>query len=108
MSGIRLPSLERKKRRRYVSKEEVKKLHGYKCLICGKSEKQVGQLQMAHYKAHARGGTVYIPLCPTCHVKYDKGLLTDMELKKLHLSRAEYDKYRPKRKPRQPDIYRLF
>lgn len=98
MNTIRLPSLEEKKRRGYVSKEEVKKFFGYRCRICGKPEKQVGQLQMAHFKAHSRGGSFVFPLCPNCHTRYDKGLLTSRELKKLNLSRKEYEKFRPKKR----------
>ena len=52
---------------------------------------------MAHYKAHSRGGNVVFPLCPTCHTRYDKGLLTNAELKKLNLKREEYKKYQPKK-----------
>ena len=94
---------KKKKARRYVNKELVKKLFKYKCALCGKSEKEVGELQMAHYKAHSRGGvsSPVIPLCPTCHRKYDKGLLTKKELKKLNLTPEEYKKMIPKKKKRR-------
>lgn len=105
-----LPSRERKeRRRRRVDKSLVLKIHGNRCKICGKSEKQAGELQMAHVKAHSRGGDEVIPLCPICHRKYDKGLLTNKELKKIGLSRKDYEKYRPKkRKRRKNDTFKLL
>jgi predicted restriction endonuclease len=103
-----LPSGQERKPRRQIDKELVKKLHGNRCRICRKTEKQVGELQMAHIKAHSKGGNEVVPLCPTCHRKYDKGLLTVGELKKLGLSQKEYNKYRPKKpKPRKNNIFAL-
>jgi hypothetical protein len=103
-----LASEQKRKRRRHVDKELVKKLHGNRCRICGKTEKQVGELQMAHLKAHSRGGSEVVPLCPTCHRKYDKGLPKAGELKKLGLSQKDYNKYRPKKsKPEKNDIFAL-
>jgi len=105
---IGLPFLSLKRERRYISKKLVKKAFGNRCRICGKSEKEVGELQMAHLKAHSKGGSVVIPLCPTCHRKYDKGLLTSKELRKLGLSRKEYMKYIPKKKKKkQYDIFQI-
>jgi hypothetical protein len=71
-----------KKKRPYVNKEQVKKLHGNRCKICDKTESEVGRLEMAHYKAHSKGGNLVFPLCPNDHVKYDKGTLTSTQLKK--------------------------
>jgi len=100
---IGLPSFEKKKKRPYVSKKEVKKLFRNRCAICGKPEKAVGKLHMAHYKAYSRGGSTVFPLCPNCHTKYDSGLLTRRELRKINLSPKEYQKYQPKkRKPKRP------
>ncbi len=95
-----LPLIEGKRRakRSYVSRKEVKQLHGNRCKICGKPEKDVGTLHIAHYKAHSRGGSVVFPLCPNCHAKYDRGLLTGAQLGKIHLSPKEYKKYQPKRR----------
>ncbi len=31
-------------------------------------------------------------MCPTCHRKYDKGLLTDRELKKLGIDKKLYQR----------------
>jgi predicted restriction endonuclease len=91
-----LPLGEKKKRRDYVNAKAVKKLHGNRCKLCGKSEKQV-PLELAHYKARSKGGNLVFPLCPNCHTKYDKGLLTTTQLKKLNLTKEEYQKYRPKK-----------
>jgi predicted restriction endonuclease len=98
-----------KRTRAYVNKKEVKKFFGNKCKLCGKTEKEVGTLQMAHYKAHSRGGKLVFPLCPTCHTRYDKGLLTKTELNKLNLKREEYKKYQPKKRKakKQTNIFGL-
>lgn len=78
-----------------ASKKEAKKFFGNKCTICGITEKEVGTLHMAHYKARSKGGRFRFPMCPNCHAKYDRGLLTSRELKKIGLSQGEYKKYRP-------------
>jgi len=55
-----------KKRRQRISKAEweaIKKLHGNKCVVCGRSEKSVGVLEKAHIKAHSKGGTQVVPMC---------------------------------------------
>ncbi len=93
---IGLPAGPKKKKRDYINAKDVKKLHGNKCKICGKSEKDV-PLEIAHYKAHSKGGHLVFPLCPNCHTKYDKGILTTKQLKKIGLTRKEYERYRPKR-----------
>jgi len=95
-----IPSLggERKRKRPHVSRKEIKKFFKNRCRICGKLEKTVGTLHMAHYKAHSRGGSMVFPLCPNCHAKYDRGLLTRAQLKKINLSQKEYRKYQPKRR----------
>jgi rubredoxin len=78
--------------------EALKKLHGNKCKVCGKTEKQVGMLERAHLKAHSRGGTQYVPMCKNCHYKYDHGQLTATEFKKLGITRAQHSRLKPKRK----------
>jgi|GEM_PF-1369671 predicted restriction endonuclease len=88
-----------KPKRKTISKSEweaIKASHNYKCVICRKSEEAVGELQKAHIKAQSKGGSQVIPLCPTCHRKFDKGNLTDSELKKIGLTRAQYNKMIPK------------
>ena len=72
------------------------------CFICARSEKQVGLLIKAHIKPHSKGGTQFFPLCPNCHTKYDKGLMTVTELKKLGLTKEGYARLRPE-KPKKKD-----
>jgi len=72
-----------------------------KCVICGRLERTVGRLVKAHVKAASRGGSIVVPMCPNCHVKYDNGLLTDKQLKKLGLAREDYDRLRPKKKKKK-------
>jgi hypothetical protein len=99
-------SPEKKKKSPYVNKEQVKKLHGNRCKICGKSEDAVGGLEMAHYRARSKGGSLVFPLCPNCHSKYDKGLLNSRDLKKLNLSRKEYERYQPKKtRPKKKETF---
>jgi len=86
------------------SSKWLKKILGMsdkKCFICGKTEKQVGEIQKAHIKAQSRGGTEYFPLCPNHHRKFDKGKLTNYEIKKLHLTREEYHKLLPKKRKKE-------
>ena len=91
-----------KKKRAYVTKEWKKAL-GNRCKICGKDEKQVGEIQWAHLKAQSKGGKAIIPLCPNHHRKYDKGKLTPKELKKLGISGSEYKRFQPKKKKKRID-----
>ncbi|MCX5995487.1 MAG: hypothetical protein NTV59_05765 [Chloroflexi bacterium] len=77
--------------------ESKKKLRKNKCILCEKSEKAVAELQQAHLRAVSKGGTEYIePMCPTCHRKYDKGLATQADLKKLGITKRTYKIWRPK------------
>jgi hypothetical protein len=77
--------------------DAIKNRTGNKCLICGTYDKGGKLLEKAHLKAKSTGGTQYIPLCPTCHSKYDKGLLTQAELKKIGLTSETYKKVQPKK-----------
>jgi hypothetical protein len=95
---------EEKKKRRPITKSEWearKKQHNNSCLMCGHGEKQVGGLEKAHLKAHSRGGSEYVPLCANCHKKYDSGDCTQAELKKLGLTKEQYAKFMPKKKPKK-------
>ena len=88
-----------KSKRNTISKTEwetLKSTHGNKCVLCGKSEKAAGELQKAHIKAASKGGSQVLPMCPTCHRKFDTGKVTDTELKKLGLTRTKYNRIRPK------------
>lgn len=78
--------------------DAVKSVNGNKCKLCGKSEKAVGVLEKAHLKARTRGGSQYIPLCPTCHYKYDHPkLLTATQKIKLGLDDKILNKLKPKK-----------
>lgn len=90
-----------KPKRKSIGKAEwetKKMMMGNKCVICGKSDKQAGGLDKAHIKAHSRGGTEVVPMCAICHRKYDKGLLTATQLKKIGLTPAEYKRLIPTKK----------
>jgi|GEM_PF-2699235 hypothetical protein len=72
--------------------------------MCGRSEKSVGRLEQAHILAHSKGGRegAVIPLCPTCHTKYDAGKATETELKRLRIDKKLYKRLIPKRgKPKE-------
>jgi len=97
------PNKEEKRKRVHVNKKDVIKLHGGVCKVCGKTEKEAGRLEMAHYKAHSKGGNLVFPLCPICHVKYDSGQFNRSELKKIGLKPEEYSKYRPKKKTKKKE-----
>ena len=85
--------------------EMRKKQYGNKCALCRRTEKQVGILEKAHMKAGSRGGSQLFPMCPTCHKKFDAGLLNLTELKKLGIpDRKTYERLRPKRRKKQ-DAY---
>ena len=58
----------------------------HKCVICGDSEQQCGVLHKAHLKGKSKGGTQYLPMCPNHHTKYDKGILTVPELRKIGIT----------------------
>lgn len=102
---------DEKKKRPYISKlgwEAIKKRYKNKCILCGKTEKQVGKLQKAHLKVHSKGGSQVVPKCPNCHTKYDAGLATDTELKKLGIDKKVYHRMMPKKtKKKEKDLFKL-
>jgi hypothetical protein len=92
-----------KKTRQNISKTEwevIKNTHGNKCILCGKTEKRCGGLEKAHIKAASKSGSTVLPMCPTCHKIFDKGLATDAHLKTLGLTRAQYNRIIPKPGPK--------
>ena len=97
------------KKRQTISKKEwetQKKLLGNKCVICGKTNKQVGGLEKAHVRAHAKGGSQMVPMCAICHKKYDSGLLTATQLRKIGLTQQEYKRLiPPKKKRKEPGLF---
>jgi predicted restriction endonuclease len=75
--------------------EAIKASHKNRCVICGKTEKQVGILEQAHIRARSRGGSQVLPMCPTHHKMYDKGLLSATQLKKIGLTPKAVGKLKP-------------
>ena len=65
-------------------------------MLCGRSEKSIGVLEKAHIKAHYRGGIQVVPMCPTCHRKYDAGKMSASELKKIGINPKNYGMVRLK------------
>jgi hypothetical protein len=77
--------------------EAIKRRANYSCIICGKSETAIGKLIQTHLKADSKGGSQILPMCRNDHGRYDDGELTDRELKKIGVTREDYNKYRPKK-----------
>jgi len=92
---------DEKSKRKPISKTEwevKKKMMGNKCVICGVTDKQCGGLIKAHIKAHSRGGSEIVPMCATCHKKYDNGKLSATQLKKIGLTPEKYKRIIPAKK----------
>ena len=90
-----------KQKRKAPSKLEwdaTKKIHGNRCLMCGKSEKACGGLKKAHLKAYSKGGNTYIPLCANCHSRLDKGDCSQTELSKIGIPPDKYKYFQPKKR----------
>ncbi|MFC1864482.1 HNH endonuclease [Chloroflexota bacterium] len=77
--------------------EVIKKAHKSKCVICGMTEKKAGVLEKAHIKAFSRGGSQVLPMCPTCHKKYDSNKLNATELSKIGLTKKTSARLSPKK-----------
>lgn len=95
-----------KPKRKTIGKTEwaaKKKMMGNKCVICGRSDKQVAGLEKAHIKAHSRGGSEVVPMCAICHKKYDSGLLTATQLKKIGLTTTTYKRLIPSKKKKKKE-----
>jgi len=85
----------------------LKRQYGNRCALCGATEKSLGALDKAHLKARSRNGSQYVPLCPNCHKRFDRGLLTKTEQKKLGFAtEQEYKRAMPKRR-KQSDPFGL-
>ena len=80
-----------------VEWESLKKRYKNKCAMCGASDTGGTLLEKAHVQAKSKGGTQIIPLCPTCHTKYDKNLCNEAELKKIGVDPKDYKKVQPKK-----------
>lgn len=81
-----------------------------KCLLCERTEKEVGILVQAHIKAFSRGGSDQrIPLCLNDHYKFDHHLLTLAELKKLGIpDRKTYLKLVPRTTKKEKGLFNLW
>jgi predicted restriction endonuclease len=94
-----------------VSKAEwtaIKASHKNRCVICKKTEKQVGILEKAHIKASSRGGTQVLPMCPTHHKMYDQNKLSATQLKKIGLNPAKTKRLTPPKKKRERDMWDIW
>ena len=95
---------EPKKRTRLskTAQYALKRVTGNACIVCGKSEKEVGKLVYAHIvKPQKDGGDLKVPMCRNCHGKHDDGLLTAREWKKLYPTKEAYQRAilsKPKKK----------
>jgi predicted restriction endonuclease len=78
--------------------EVIKASYKNKCVICGKTEKSVGILEQAHIRARSKGGSSVLPMCPTCHKKFDRDLLTATQLKKIGLDKKSSARLSPVKK----------
>ena len=81
--------------------EVIKASHGNKCVICSKTEKQVGILEKAHIKARSRGGSQYLPMCATHHRMYDHNLLTAVQLRRIGLTKNSSTRLTPRKNKKQ-------
>ena len=77
--------------------EVIKKAHKSKCVICGMTETKAGVLEKAHIRASSKGGSQVLPMCPTCHKKYDSNKLSATELKKIGLTKKTSARLSPKK-----------
>ncbi len=77
--------------------EVIKKAHNSRCVICRKTEKEVGVLEKAHIKAASKGGSQVLPMCPTHHKMYDTDKLSATDLKKIGLTKKTSARLSPKK-----------
>ena len=96
-------------KKRTITEAEKRRLRniGKKCQLCGKYEKQVGELQIAHKKLFSKYKSdrdVFL-LCPTCHRKYDKQKLSHSQVKKLGMTYEEYLRYTTRKKKPKNEGY---
>ena len=92
---------EEQKKRRSIGKAEwevIKASHKNRCVICSKTEKQVGVLEKAHIRASSKGVSQVLPMCPTHHKMYDSDKLTATQLKKIGLTKKTSTRLSPRKK----------
>lgn len=83
----------------------IKASHKNKCVICDKTEKQIGILEQAHIKARSRGGTQVLPMCPTHHKMYDQNKLSATQLKKIGQTPKTTKRLTPPKKKKEKSIW---
>jgi len=81
--------------------EVIKASHNNRCVICGKTEKEVGVLEKAHIRASSRGGSGILPMCPIHHKMYDSDKLSATQLKKIGLTKKTSARLSPKKGKRK-------
>jgi hypothetical protein len=83
---------EKETQRTSLTKQEwevVKRQYGYRCGLCGESERHV-PLHQAHIFAAKKGDQHIVPLCPNCHSRYGEGMLDKSQVQKLGLTWETY------------------
>ena len=75
----------------------IKASHNNRCVICGKTEKEVGVLEKAHIRASSKGGSQVLPMCPTHHKMYDSDKLSATQLKRIGLTKKASARLSPKK-----------
>jgi predicted restriction endonuclease len=96
------------KRRKAIGKSEwevIKASHKNRCVICGKTEKQVGILEQAHIRASSKGGSQVLPMCPTHHKMYDSDKLTATQLKHIGLTKKSSARLSPTKKEKKETYF---
>jgi hypothetical protein len=77
-----------------ISKEEweaVRRQHGFRCGLCGESERHV-PLHKVHIPVLKKSGQHIVPLCPNCHSRYGEGMLDESQVEKLGLTWEIYQR----------------
>ena len=85
--------------------ETIKASHKNRCVICGKTEKQVGILEKAHIKARSGGGSQVLPMCPNHHKMYDQNKLSATQLKKIGQNPKTTKRLTPHKKKKSADMW---
>jgi hypothetical protein len=69
--------------------EAIKRKYHYRCVICRQPEKVAGMLVQVQVENAVIPPQVF-PLCPEHNLKYSQGYFTNIELKKIGISREQY------------------
>ena len=85
--------------------DAIKASHKNRCVICDKTEKQIGILEQAHIRARSRGGTQVLPMCPTHHKMYEQNKLSATQLKKIGQTPKTVKRLTPVKKKRETSAW---